>query len=557
MFVTQVIPVDPSVLESPKAGFLDPATPIDINSPVLTPVAVSKVAPTNPTFSGIAAGQVGKPFRMFGQEFYFRVWPLPRVVDVQNPLLDTNIPFQLWNAYLTPNEIDSIIPTDATGLTLDIDDTGSLDTLELRTVNVQIHADAPISISALFTFDMEFGQTAVSFIAVLADILPIAPETPVTEKLEWKTDIIQNYDGTEQRIALRPRPRRYFQMSLVLLNDADRKLIYDKLYQVATRELIVPSVQYQSRLKVATVVSDNKIYTNTRRADLRADEKVVIRTRAGTTYIYTVDEVFPDYVTITTALSQVLPVGSIVTNAFGTRMPNKSSLRMNAIDGRVNLALTVVNPRDQVAWPDSGVVVPTFNDKLLLLRNPDASGESAEAFDVGLDIIDNETGKPAYFTNFVQPFVEGTRKYLVQTLLDPDDIEMWRNFLDAIRGQQKSFYTPTYREDLIFYEAGDFLTGSIDVVGSEYPTLYADSESYKQVEIETSLGTYHLKVIAADNNGPFSTLRFATPISDDLTGVEVIRISYLMLVRLANDTVTLTHENTYTMVDLSLRMAVD
>jgi hypothetical protein len=557
MFVTQVIPTDPPVLETPKPGFLDAGTDVTANSPVLTPVPYAITAPANPSFSGIADGTVGQPFRMFGQEFYFRVWPLPRIVDVQNPLLDTNIPFQLWNAFLTPNDIDAIIPTDATGLTIDITDLDSLDTLELRTVNVQIHADAPINISALFTFDMQYGGTAVSFIAVLADILPIQPETPVAEKLEWKTDIIQNYDGTEQRIALRPRPRRYFQMSLVLLNDADRKLLYDKLYQVATRELIVPTVQYQSRLKVKTVVADNKIYTNTRRADLRAGEKVVIRTRAGQFYIYTIDEVFPTYVTITTALSQALPVGSIITNAFGTRLPNKSALAMASISGSVNLNLTVVNPRDQVAWPDSGVVVPTFNDKPLLLRNPDASGATSEAFDVGLDIIDNVTGKPQYFTNFVQPFMEGARKYLVQTLFEPDDLEMWRGFLDAIRGQQKSFYTPTYREDLIFYDAGDFLTGSIDVVGAEYPTLYADSESYRQLEIETSIGTYHVKVVAADNNGPFSTLRFATPISDDLTGVEVIRISYLMLVRLANDTVTLTHENAYTTVDLSLRMAVE
>jgi hypothetical protein len=556
MFLNPVIPADPPVLETPVAGILDPGTPVTANSPDLAPQPYTWDAPVNPSAVAVADGTTGRPFREFGQDFYFRVWPIPRVVDVQNPLLDTNIPFQLWNAFLTPNDIDLITPTGATGLTIDIDDTATLDTLELRTVNVQIHADAPISIGALFSFDMQYGEVAVSFIAVLADILPIEPEEAVIETLEWKTDLMANWDGTEQRIALRQRPRRTLQLGLVLLNDADRKTLYDKFYQVATRELIVPSVQYQSRLKVATVISDNKIYTNTRRADLRAGEKVIIRTRAGEFFLYEIDEVFPTYVTITAALSQELPVGSIVTGGFATRMPNKTALSMNAIAGRANLNLLVVHPRTQVQWPDSGVIVPTFNSKPLLLRRA-LDNEATEAFDVGLDTIDNDVGKPLYYSSWLQPLVEGSRKYLINSLWDQDDLEMWRTLLDTIRGQQKSFYTPTYRHDLEFYTDGTLTAGTVDVIGTEYSTLYADKPAYKQIEIETSVGTYQLNVVAVDNNGAYTTLHFGSPIPDDVSTAEVIRISYLLLVRLASDKVTLTHNNTCTTVDLTLRTAAE
>ena len=556
MFPTQVVPAVPPYIEEPVDGILEPGVPVDANGPVLTPVAVTKVAPTNPSFSGIAEGTVGRPIRWFGQEFYFRVWPIPRVVDVQNPLLNVDIPFQLWNAFLTPNEIDAIIATGADGLTLDIDDTATLDTLELRTVNVQITEDAPIQIGALFTFDMQYGQAAVSFIAVLADILPIQPQTAVVEKLEWKTNLIQHFDGSEVRIALRQRPRRYFQMALFLADDADRKLLYDKLYQVATRELIVPSVQYQSRLKRKTVIADNKLYCNPRRADLRVGEKVVIRASDGSFYLFEVEEVFSDHVTITTAFSQVIAKGSIVSNAFATRLPNKTSLSMQSISGGSQINVLVVNPRERVAFPDSGVAVPTFQGKPLLLRRPLAEN-APEAFDVGLDVMDNEVGKPAYFTGFIQPFIDGVRKYLIQTLFDQDDLEHWREFLDAIRGQQKAFYTPTYREDMVYYEDGFFLSGSIDVVGTQYPSLYDGSPTYQQIEIESSAGTFQLKISTAENFGSFSTLRFATPISGvDLTDATVTRISFLVLVRLANDVVTLTHENTNTEVDLTLRTAV-
>ncbi|WP_305016859.1 hypothetical protein [Mycobacterium tuberculosis] len=53
----------------------------------------------------------------------------------------------------------------------------------------------------------------------------------IQEQFEWLTDILDNHDGTEQRIALRPRPRRKFTMALTLLDDADRKALYDKLYK--------------------------------------------------------------------------------------------------------------------------------------------------------------------------------------------------------------------------------------------------------------------------------------------------------------------------------------
>lgn len=555
MIPQHVVPGDNPILEPLSPGFLE-GTPISALEFGIEPVSVTAEPVVNPAYSGLPDGLVGAPNRHFGRDFYFRVWPIPRVIDVQNPLFNVDIPFQLWSAFLTPNDLQALIATGADGLTIDIDDTAVLDTLELRTINVQITPLAPSSIGALFTFDFEYGSAAVSFIAVLADILPIHPETGIQEKLEWKTDILTNTDGTERRIALRQRPRRSLGVSLVLLSDEDRKKLYDKLYQVASKELIVPTVQYQSRLKQNTVIGDNKLYTNPRRADLRVGEKVVVQPKAGGVYIFQVDTVEADHVTINSTFSRELPKGSLVTNAFGTRLPNKSGLQMAALSGTANLNVDVVEPRDQMAWPDSGVPVPTFEGKPLLLRRPISDGQDGEAFDVGLDVIDNDTGKPFYYTTWLQPFVEGPRKYLIQTLFNPDDLEHWRQFFDIVRGRQKSFYTSTYRRDQVKHEDGAFVAGAIDLEGTSYASLYFESPTYRQLEIETDRGTFQVKVTAAENYGSFTTVRFAQPLEVDLVGIEIVRISYLLLVRLSSDTVTLTHENTYSTVELSLRTVV-
>ena len=41
-------------------------------------------------------------------------------------------------------------------------------------------------------------------------------QTPIIERLEWRTDVLLAYDGSEQRIALRQTPRRYFEFGFLV-----------------------------------------------------------------------------------------------------------------------------------------------------------------------------------------------------------------------------------------------------------------------------------------------------------------------------------------------------
>lgn len=552
--IISIVPGDRGTTEPLKAGFLDGG---DIATPetLAGPLVGTAGAPATSEVPAIADGVAGTPLRAFADLFYFRVWPLPAVLDVQNPKRNIPIPFKLWNAFLASNTLNVITPTDLTGVTIDLVVTTVFPRLALETVNAEIGDTAPIAIDGRFAFDFSLGDTSLRFIALLADILPIVADGQVVETFDWLTDVLPSYNNSEQRIALRQRPRRSFSMSLLIGDDAERKLLYDKLFKTAALTVITPSYQYQSRLKVATVVSDNKVYTNTRRADLRAGENVLIVTKDGVFFLYEIDEVFADYVTITTAFSQVIDKGATVCGAFPGRFPNKTGLAMAARGGQCNITVNMIDSRAQVSWPDNGVEVPTFGGKPLLLRNPLADDQTAEAFDAGLDVIDNETGKPSYFTSWGQPFIEGGRKYLIQSLFDQDDLEFWRNFLDTVRGSQKTFYTPTYREDLIRKEGGIFLSGQIAIEGTTYVSQYFPFTPYQQLQIETTVGTFEVKIATAENLGDYSLLHFVDPIVPDISAAEVIRISYLMLCRLGTDRVTLTHIADHTIVDLSLRMA--
>jgi hypothetical protein len=317
---------------------------------------------------------------------------------------------------------------------------------------------------------------------------------------------------------------------------------------------VAPAYQYQSRLKVSTVIGDNKLYTNTRRADLRDGESVLVTTKAGVHFLYTIDTVFSDHVTITTAFSQVIEKGATICAAFDGRYPNKSGLGMMSLGGHAQLSVLLSNSRDQVAWPDYAATIPTFNGKPLLLQRPLADEDAKEAFDVGLEKIDNETGKPAYYSSWTQPFVEGDRQFLVQTLFDQDNLEFWRTFLDTIKGKQKTFYTPTFREDLVWDDSNPFLVGQITVLETDYATQYFGLPAYGQLQIETDVGTFEVAIDNVVNLGDRTRLNFINPIPVDVSHASVLRISYLMLVRFGGDEITLAHYPTHTVVNTSIRM---
>ncbi len=552
MAILAIINADKGEAAQPtRTGFTDGS---DIAIPPIVGILGSvggTIAPV--TAPSIAAASTGRPLRGFADLFYFRVWPLPRVVDAQNPEIGADIPFKLWNAFLTPNTLNTIDELNTEGLTIDITIGTVFEALELKTVNAQIGEDAPLQISGIFDFGFDFGEAELQFLATLADILPIVPETPIIEKLEWLTDLLRNYDGSEQRIALRGRPRRTLSVNLKIINEDQRRELLNKFIKTTNLDMYIPAWQYQSRLKVATAIGDNKLYTNVARADLREGERVLILSRSGDYFLYTIEEVFADYVTITTAFSQEIPAGGIVAGAFAGRYPNKPGLGMQAIAGQSNLAMLIGESRDQVAFPDDAYELPTFNGLPLCDRRALAAGEANEAFDGGITVIDNQVGRPRYYSAWAYPFIEGKRQFLIQRVFVPAEMEFWRNLLDYCRGQQKPFYLPTYREDLVWDDETDFLVSKVIVNGSEYASLWFEGEPYRQIQIESSAGTFLAKISNVENNGTSSTLNFAEPIDADLTGAVISRISFLMLVRLGTDTVTITHNHTHSIIDIDIR----
>lgn len=491
-------------------------------------------------------------------DYYYRIWVFPSELVAQNPQYETPIPFFIWNAFPIPitNAITSVIGVNDEGLSF-LGLAAPFRAIEYRQVNVVIGSDAPPNIEAEFTFEFELGSGFFRFIANLSNILEIPIESGITVTYSWLTDVLRNYDGSEQRIALRQRPRRNFDIRVMLNDDAERKRIYDSLYKGAKSFLVMPGYFRQTPLRVATVIADNKIFCNPKEADLRVGSQVLVLKPDGTFLVDEVIGLFADHVTVATPFSEVIPaIKSKVFAGIRTRLPDNSGLRMRSIAGEAQLLLNEYQALESIVHPQATVELTTYRGLPVLERR--ALGEEApENFSSGITIIDNETGLPEQFSSWDQNFVQGERRYLVNTLFNSADFDYWLKFLEYCRGQQRSFYTSTYREDLVWDSSVPLTDATITVLGLEYGQIYFGTPAYAQLEIVTSIGTYWKTISGVALGTATATLSFDELIVEDLTGVTVERISYLVRARLATDTVVFTFEHTHALLALSLRAVVE
>lgn len=486
-------------------------------------------------------------------DYYYRIWVFPPTLVAQNPQYDTPIPFYVWNAYPQPaeNTLEALNVTDGDGITINGLTPAAFDALEYRQMGVVITPDAPGSVDASFVFDFEQGLGFFRFIASIANVLALEFEDGIRVDHAWLTDVLQRYNGDEQRLALRERPRRTFGGEIVLTSDAERRQLHDQIYKVATGLIVIPMYQHQTPLRAATVIGDDRIYCNTKRADLRPGGYVVLIKRDGTEVLARVSEVFADYVTLDAAHAEAVQVaGTKVMSAIATRIPDMSGFSMRAKDGNASLQFAEFAAQDTLLHPLAEVTLEEHQGLPVLEKRPLAD-DADEKFGTGLTTIDNEIGRPARFTAWDQKYVRGDRSYLINTQFTPGDLDYWFAFLEHCRGQQRSFFASTWREDLV--PAGTFTTSTLEVVGTDYSQLYFGTETYANLEIISSAGRYLVTVINATLVGGNTVLEFSPPIADDLTGVTIERISYLMKMRLGSDKVSILYRNTHAILSLSLK----
>lgn len=485
-------------------------------------------------------------------DYHYRLWVFPTVLQLTNPQLGVNIPFRLWNTWYDNETISSVLVNGSEVLTFDVGPGTVLTAFQFREVNMQIGPGEP-SVDALVEFVTENMEGILRVLAAISDTFNLIPDVPVREIWEFKTDILENYRGQEQRIALRRYPRIRQEFDVEIIDLRQRREQYLLLRKNIVVQSLIAFYQYGVQVNGYTPIGGLKIFCETKWSNFRVDEFVaVVNTTTEELFLGKVTLIEADGVTVNSASGieiDGINQAWVAMPSFNCLVEDGSGITMNMITGRLSIKADTYND-PPLLRPGATRTIDTFDGLPWLNRRH--LTPAAEDFSFRRDVIDSEVGVRDVNSRDFHPKISGTRKFVIQRNADPDEMDYWRSLFDTVRGAQKSFLMSTYFPDLTLVPGQLPLVdgaSSFTINEGDANALLLAYETWSRIEITHSNGerTQHKITSRTANLDGTVTIGFTPNIPAGVAYRNPQIISYLMRVR-ATDRVAWEHFANYSEV---------
>lgn len=519
--------------------------------PSLKKPVSSRASPTERAHPALVAGMQ--------EDYYNRIFVIPSIIDIRNPVIGAEQAYSLWNAFLSSNTLTTINTTGADGLTNTASPPVVFEALELKPYGIIVGPTAPISIAAEFTFIFTVGEGTLNFLAERATVLSYKPNEPTVQRFEFKTDILRSYDGTEQRIALRPEPREKLEYNILLENEVEMREMKNSLFNGLGSPIVLPLWHEPVEITVDVGVAVVEIFGDFSQSDIVAEDFIYIESAdESTSELARVASITSTKITVDNTLDNTYSIGDVVYSTRIVQRPDNSSMGRFLVNaGRLPVNGESIELRD---IGGTGATVDTYASLPVLTYRPSYRGAPAEeSYRLNYERIDYADNNfliqyGATFPNIIQP-----RSFYLQRVT-PDDFQYWKKFLMTVQGRREPFLAPTWRPDLTLDSIPVVGVGEMDIrtdEGVNYGSDYFASEAHKMLQIETGLGNIGYVTVdtTEDNLDGTMTLTLTATVPDvDGTGTlsEPVMLSFLEKVRLASDEVVFQHFSAYSRIEVGL-----
>lgn len=383
--------------------------------------------------------------------------------------------------------------------------------------------------------------------------VPVVPEVPVREVWEWKTVVNIFEMSKEQRSALRDDPRMHMQFDAHVLDDTEYRNAYEMMLKYISQVFNYPMYVYSSQLTAAASAGATKLFFDPAQTDVREGEVAAVYDKylESTTFI-TITTVDADGANLSEPLAEDIPAYAFISPApaFRVEMPK---LDMSSVSGSFTLSLIGAQTRE-VMRPDQSDDV-TMLDGLMLLDDRPLDTDP-KLFNQNVEWLDNAIADPTPRTNWFAPLISGERRYLIHR---PFGFDYWRAVGEYLKGRQKSFLMPSFRNDLpVITEpalsATSFMSDSI-----QFFDIWR-SRAWKYVRIQSDAGVIYRTIaeVLANYDGdgqPVSiTVKLVGNIGAAAGSNTNMFVSFVNTYRLDSDEIVLDHGEVDTVLSMKVRM---
>lgn len=505
----------------------------------------------------------------FGQDWYEKIHILPRVkIDFGNIITLVENSYWVHSAFrddavalatLTNNASPGIdfpnltVPSTVYPMETLLDPTSTSNSLGIGLGSlVALKIQAPQDGLAIFDTNVVFGFGApANDVELLVKgqrlvLMPQHYEAPVKEVLSWLTDVIQSIDGTEQRIALRKQPRQVFDVTYLLDgNDRQRMqaLLFDWMDNIFGFPVFHERIFLTAQASVGTTTYS---VSGADQVDLRVGGLALVMTNNYTYDVIEINSLTATSVVSTSPSLNAYPAGTML-------MPLRTVRILNAVTGSKYRYGDLEEFRIQfeVTDNDSGAVTGSTTPGSWSIYNSRVMFDDPNFFDSGSNMqaqynrriyrIDNQTGKVTQSSPWDRNKVGLEKGFFLRNRAD---LLAFRKLLTSLRGKQKSFYLPTFTNDLTLAANLVISTDTMDIEAVEYVRLVRNRLPMSLFKITFTDGTSLVRTVTASATVSTSVERLTlnTTWPANRTIAQVSRIEFYELVRFDTDEISITHE---------------
>jgi hypothetical protein len=468
---------------------------------------------------------------------------IPRLVqDVGNLVTDQIIPCELYNAdrdnFVTVSSITDnlgvgfqVIGVPATPFNIESQDGLQFSIKVLQSGSPQIDGD--------YTLHLSTGETyTIYVIGSRILLIPIRPESPLREHLQWETKIIEITDGDEQRIANRHVPREMLEMTVKDSRKRMEMLLFDR----QARLVGVPTWYEPSYLGSAgATAGDFTVTVNTTDyANFFVGGYAVVFKDEWTFDVLEIESMTATTITFTTDLANSYVEGvEVMPLMIGYMESTVPAVKAIVNDQTFRLKVHLRASDNDIASTSGW---STYNSKVFLDDPNFTQSQIQEVFDTKIYVLDATSGDRNQSTQWDYSLRRSQKGFVVHSRAD-----LWklRQLLHAFKGRQVSFYIPTFSKDIepnsTLVDSSSTLT--MDNIGY---TINARERGPKEViRVVLKNGTKLIRTIqnSAEVSAAVEQLTVDTAWPYDILTTDIERIEFITKVRLDADDIMLVHYN--------------
>ena len=361
------------------------------------------------------------------------------------------------------------------------------------------------------------------------------PDSGMTESLEWLTDIIESYDGAEQRIRVRQAPRQSFEVSSLLKDPIHASRVRVAIAAWQHKPCSWPCWQEEVRLSSLVSSGSSSINIDTTTGDWREGGKALVLESPSKYQIFDILSITETNLGFSAPFSSTYAAGSYV---FPLRVARLSAQigRQDYVGNELEYSMSV-RVLDNAEIPSAPSAVQylgydVLSDRLLL-DGSTVKREISRPFDV----LDPGMGDWSVFARTAFPSISTEHRWNLKT---PSQCWAFRKWLHRRAGALCPVWIPSHSNDLVLAETPNSSTTVLKVYDTNYRNAGLNNIGMSHIAVFFPSGAFVCRQITNAVAGAAGQENLT--INSSLGASGAFRVSFLSLNRFMGDKISIKWE---------------